>query len=87
MLNDSEKRVLLNYRITEEEMKDIESFDEGSHLVTYKDGTQRRLADIMCRPMGYLANKNLFNDGKVSEFEERKWFTEKNATKKLSGKI
>ena len=82
MLTEMNKKVLMSYRISPEEFDSIESFDEGSHLITYKDGTQRRLADIMCRPMGYLANKNLFNDGKVSEFEERKWFSEKNAVKK-----
>lgn len=76
MLTESQKKVLVSYRIP---LEGIVAFDEKTHEVTFEDGTQRTLTDVITRAMGYLANKNMFNDGKVSEFEERKWFTEEKA--------
>ena len=76
MLTESQKKVLVSYRIP---LEGIIAFDEKTHEVTFEDGTQRTLTDVITRAMGYLANKNMFNDGKVSEFEERKWFTEEKA--------
>lgn len=76
MLTESQKKVLVSYRIP---LEGIVAFDEKTHEVTFEDGTQRTLTDVITRAMGYLANKNMFNEGKVSEFEERKWFTEEKA--------
>lgn len=37
---------------------------------------ERQPCEIWTRVMGYFRPKSSFNKGKVSEFEERTWFTE-----------
>lgn len=48
-----------------------------------KYAAQRTPCEVWSRVMGYLRNKNSFNDGKRSEWEERVWYTEKEALKDI----
>lgn len=81
MLNKNQKEVLRSYRFSDEDFDKIETFDEKDRWVVYKDGRSRRLTDVITRSMGYLSSFNLFNNGKQSEYKERKWFTESKANK------
>ena len=42
---------------------------------------ERTPVETWTRVMGYLRNKNSFNDGKKSEWDQRLFFTEKEALK------
>lgn len=42
-----------------------------------KNKDKRTKCEVWTRVMGYHRPKESFNDGKVSEFNERKFFTEK----------
>lgn len=48
-----------------------------------KYAAERVPVETWSRVMGYLRNKNSFNDGKKSEWEERVWYTEKEALKDI----
>lgn len=61
---------------------DVESVDEDM-LVTFKDGTQRRICEIWTRVMGYLRPSTEYNKGKHAEFRTRKYFTEEKANKRM----
>lgn len=60
---------------------DEEDVDEMStdFVVTFKDGTKRRVCQIYSRVMGYLRPTTDYNVGKYSEFMTRKYFTEEKA--------
>lgn len=47
-------------------------------MITLKD-CERQLVECWTRCMGYFRPVSQFNDGKQSEFNERKWFTEEKA--------
>lgn len=42
---------------------------------------ERSRCESYSRVMGYIRNRNSYNDGKVSEAKERVYFTETNALK------
>ena len=47
---------------------------------------ERQPVECWTRVMGYFRPMSQFNDGKQSEFNERKWFTEELAMKQLKEK-
>ena len=47
-------------------------------MITLKD-CERQVVECWTRVMGYFRPMSQFNDGKQSEFNERKWFTEEKA--------
>lgn len=49
--------------------------DDKSYLENKKE--QRTLCEVWTRVMGYFRPVSGYNDGKKSEFKERKWFKEK----------
>ena len=79
MLSEGMLAVLKANRI---DADDVENVD-GSMLVTFKDGTQRRICEVWTRCMGYHRPSSEFNKGKYSEFKDRKYFTEIQAIKQL----
>lgn len=72
MLSEREQYLLKLNRIPEE---DVESLSTDM-LVTFKDGTQRRICEVWSRVMGYLRPTTDFNVGKYSEWTSRKYFKE-----------
>lgn len=79
MLNDYALGVLKANRINPD---DVESVD-GDMLITFKDGTQRRLCEVWSRVMGYLRPSTEYNKGKYAEFKTRKYFKEDKANKRM----
>lgn len=45
--------------------------------------SERQPCEVWTRVMGYFRPVNHFNNGKKSEYKERKWFIESKATKPL----
>lgn len=72
MLSEWAQYTLKQNRIPEEDVVDV----SNEMLVTFKDGTQRRICEVYSRVMGYIRPSTEFNVGKYSEFEGRKEFTE-----------
>lgn len=72
MLNDWEQSVLKANRIDAEDVESVSS----EMLVTFKDGSKRRICEIWSRCMGYLRPSTDYNVGKYSEFTSRKYFKE-----------
>ena len=72
MLSEWAQYVLKQNRIPEEDVADV----SNEMLVTFKDGTQRRICEVYSRVMGYIRPSTEFNVGKYSEFENRKEYTE-----------
>lgn len=72
MLSEWAQYVLKQNRIPEEDVADV----SNEMLVTFKDGTQRRICEVYSRVMGYIRPSTEFNIGKYSEFESRKEYTE-----------
>lgn len=72
MLSKAEKSILKSNRIEEEDVESVST----DMLVTFKDGSQRRICEVWSRVMGYLRPSTEFNIGKYSEFKERKYFVE-----------
>lgn len=81
MLNDWEQSVLKANRIDAEDVESVSS----EMLVTFKDGSKRRICEIWSRCMGYYRPSTEYNVGKYSEFESRKPFTEIKAVANLDG--
>lgn len=76
MLTEDKIKILKDHMICEETLKDIEDYNPETRIVTFKDGSQHQIVECWTRCMGYFRPVNDFNDGKKSEFKERKWFTE-----------
>lgn len=76
MLDEVKINALKNHMICEETLKEIEDYDPVSRIVTFKDGSQHQIVECWTRVMGYFRPVNDFNNGKKSEFNERKWFVE-----------
>ena len=72
MLTDWEQGVLKANRIDAEDVESVSS----DMLVTFKDGSERRICEVWSRCMGYLRPSTDYNVGKYSEFESRKYFKE-----------
>lgn len=72
MLSEWAQYVLKQNRIPEEDVVDV----SNEMLVTFKDGTQRRICEVFSRVMGYIRPSTEYNVGKYSEFESRKEYTE-----------
>ena len=72
MLTDWEQSVLKANRIDAEDVESVSS----DMLVTFKDGSERRICEVWSRCMGYLRPSTDYNVGKYSEFESRKYFKE-----------
>lgn len=72
MLSEWAQYVLKQNRIPEEDVVDV----SNEMLVTFKDGTQRRICEVFSRVMGYIRPSTEYNIGKYSEFESRKEYTE-----------
>lgn len=53
-----------------------------SDKIELKD-EERQPVECWTRVMGYFRPVSNFNKGKISEYKERKWFTEDNAKKRL----
>lgn len=83
MLNEYERATLHNKLISAKDIEDMESYDVQTGRAVFKDGTVRTVTTVMTRCMGYLAALENFNKGKQSEYNERNWFTENNATAHL----
>ena len=71
--------------MTEETTMRLVGYYDG-HKIVDSEGNEVKLEDaerqpceIWTRVMGYHRPKESFNKGKVSEFEERKYFTEEKA--------
>lgn len=79
MLNDYAKGMLMAHHIDPETVESV----DGDMLVTFKDGSQRRLCEVWSRVMGYLRPSTEFNKGKRAEFETRKYFSEEKANKRM----
>lgn len=56
--------------------------DSEGNVIKLED-KERQPCEIWTRVMGYHRPKESFNKGKVSEFEERKYFTEEKACEHL----
>lgn len=80
MLSEREQYLLKLNRIPEEDVESVST----DMLVTFKDGTQRRICEVWSRVMGYLRPTTDFNVGKYSEYESRKVFKEDKAVKRLN---
>lgn len=80
MLNDYAKSMLVANRIDPETVESV----DGDMLVTFKDGSQRRLCEVWSRVMGYCRPCTEFNKGKRAEFETRKYFKETETVKHLN---
>lgn len=78
-MNDYLKGILKANKINPDDVQDV----DGDMLVTFKDGTQRRICEVWTRVMGYCRPCTEFNKGKRAEFETRKNFTEEQAAKHL----
>lgn len=48
---------------------------------------ERQPCEVWTRVMGYFRPVNHFNNGKKSEYHERKWFIESKATKPLKRRL
>lgn len=84
MLTDEQKRLLLQKTIPMDEIEKMESFDENTLIVTYKDRTQRRVTDgVYSRIMGYLRRVEDANIGKRQEWQDRTYFKESITKKEL----
>lgn len=81
MLSEWAQYQLKLNRIPEEDVVDV----TNEMLVTFKDGTQRRICEIYSRCMGYLRPTTDYNVGKYSEYESRKTFTEEKAVANIDG--
>lgn len=79
MLTETDKILLKEKLFTPEEIDKIDSYDERTGSVKFKDGTERTATSIYVRCMGYYRNVDNFNKGKKSEFMERVPFTEAKA--------
>ena len=76
MLTKTEKLNLKSKLLSDSEINNIESYDENSGIIDFKDGIKRRITSIFTRCMGYFRPIDDYNKGKKSEFKERKWFKE-----------
>ena len=47
------------------------------------DDSERQVCEVWTRVMGYFRPLNHFNDGKKSEYGERRWFSEQKASQTL----
>ena len=72
MLTEWEKSILKKNRINEEDVESV----TPEMVVTFKDGSERRICEVWSRVMGYLRPSTEYNIGKYSEFKERKYFSE-----------
>ena len=72
MLTEWEKSVLKRNRINEEDVESV----TPEMVVSFKDGSERRICEVQSRVMGYLRPSTEYNIGKYSEFRERKHFSE-----------
>lgn len=78
-MNEWEKYVLKLNRIPEEDVESV----TGDMLVTFKDGSQKRICEVWDRVMGYYRPTTDFNVGKIEEHNARKSFTEVAALKRM----
>lgn len=78
-MNEWEKYVLKLNRIPEEDVESV----TGDMLVTFKDGSQKRICEVWDRVMGYYRPTTDFNVGKIEEHNARKSFTEVTALKRM----
>lgn len=81
MLTEWEQYQLKLNHINEE---DVESLSTDM-VVTFKDGTKRRMCQIYSRVMGYIRPTTDYNVGKYSEYKTRKYFTEESANCNCDG--
>lgn len=77
MLDERKIKLLTQHNLCEETLKQIEDYDEDKEIVTFKDGSKHQLVECFTRVMGYYRPVSQFNNGKQSEFNDRKWFEEK----------
>lgn len=75
MLDEWAKYQLKLNHINEEDVEDMST----DMVVTFKDGTERRICQVWSRVMGYLRPTTDYNVGKYGEFRTRKYFTEESA--------
>ena len=78
-MNEWEKYVLKLNRIPEEDVESV----TGDMLVTFKDGTQKRICEVWDRVMGYYRPTTDFNVGKIEEHNARRSFTEVQTLKRM----
>ena len=79
MISEMQKKVLREHRLPVEVVEAVESFNEQTGEVVFKDGTERRIAECWCRAMGFYRPVSDFNAGKRSEYDERVCFTAEKA--------
>ena len=82
MLDEWAKYQLKLNKIPEEDVAEMST----DMVVTFKDGTKKRVCEVFSRCMGYFRRTIDFNVGKRSEFEERKNFSEEKAKMYLISK-
>lgn len=78
MLTEKNKHDLKDKLLNDDEIKEIESYNEQTGEVTFKNKTKRTITSIITRCMGYFRPVDNYNIGKKQEFKDRKWFKEKN---------
>lgn len=81
MLDEWAKYQLKLNHINEEDVEEMST----DFVVTFKDGTKRRVCQIYSRVMGYIRPTTDYNVGKYSEYKTRKYFTEESANCNCDG--
>ena len=51
------------------------------------DDSERQVCEVWTRVMGYFRPLNHFNNGKKSEYCERRWFSEEKAAETLKKEV
>ena len=88
MLTEQQISLLKQKLIPQSEIDKMESFDEDSLIATYKDGSQRQVAEgVYTRVMGYFRRVEDGNLGKRSEYAERVCFKESVAMKHVEAAV
>lgn len=82
MLDNVKTMLLRNKGIDDDEIVKIDSFDETTGIVVYKDGRQRQTTDVFLRIMGYLRRIEDANIGKRQEMKDRVYFNQKKSIEK-----
>lgn len=72
MLNEEKIAFLKRRNIID--IENIEDVDIENRIVSYKNGDKRQICEIWSRVMGYHRPIEDFNKGKLSEFNDRKYF-------------